>query len=286
MASLDNAFIVFDGNSLTNRGTPPEYPTLLMELPPWASNGATFSNQGSAGQTTGDMLSDVVATIDPLYASNAGKPRILVCWEIGNDLEENTDAMACYNRMVQYCTDRQAVGWKVVLVVDNYRQTTGQANAGTGDSWATYNAKGTQIANLMRANWKDYADVLVDFRDDPEFTDVTNTSFFLDGCHHTVLGKQIIAQRISDRLVQGLSTDFNVLQDAPAVGVAMRNLAFNQIGLNANNTRIIYKIDQNLKSWVPGREINGITGFEPGKGYYIVPSQSMDLSPVLQPPLI
>jgi hypothetical protein len=79
----------------------------------------------------------------------------------------------------------------------------------------------------------------------------------------------------------------NVHGGKPNAGVAKQSVSFLDAGLNSSNVQIIYKADGSpaLQSWVPGRAINGITGFEAGKGYYIVAKTDLNLGAILYPPV-
>jgi hypothetical protein len=77
----------------------------------------------------------------------------------------------------------------------------------------------------------------------------------------------------------------NIIGGQPNVATAVQTIAFNELGINTTNTAIIYVIGSALKSYMPGRSINGITGFEAGKGYYYVAKQDIDLESVLVPPI-
>lgn len=77
----------------------------------------------------------------------------------------------------------------------------------------------------------------------------------------------------------------NIQGPAPNAIVAKTTATFASVGLTALNTEIVYKIGAALQSWVPGRAINGISGFEAGKGYYLVAKVDMDLEAYVLPPL-
>lgn len=77
----------------------------------------------------------------------------------------------------------------------------------------------------------------------------------------------------------------NVFADIPAAVVAKTSISFASAGLDATKVRIIYEVGDPLKSFIPGRAINAISGFTQDKGYYIVPLISLDLSAILAPPL-
>lgn len=77
----------------------------------------------------------------------------------------------------------------------------------------------------------------------------------------------------------------NLIANIPAVMVARQSITFEAAGVTALNIHIIYQVGSPLKSYVPGRAINSISGFQSGKGYYIIPKQNMDLSAILIPPI-
>jgi len=77
----------------------------------------------------------------------------------------------------------------------------------------------------------------------------------------------------------------NLFANIPAVCVAKTDISFAAAGITSLNTRIIYKVGNPLLSYIPGRVINAISGFEENEGYYIVPAVDMDLTAVLVPPL-
>jgi hypothetical protein len=77
----------------------------------------------------------------------------------------------------------------------------------------------------------------------------------------------------------------NLFPAIPAACVCKKAATFAELGLDVTNIQIIFLVGDPLKSWKPGRTINGITAFEQGKGYYIIPKLTMDLSEYLTPPL-
>ena len=77
----------------------------------------------------------------------------------------------------------------------------------------------------------------------------------------------------------------NLFADVPAACVALQTIDFAGAGFDETNTRIIYEVGSPLKSWVPGRSINAVTGFTSDKGYYIVPKADMDMETYLAPPI-
>lgn len=76
----------------------------------------------------------------------------------------------------------------------------------------------------------------------------------------------------------------NVFGGRPNCVVAKQTIDFISAGLTAGNTEIIYEVDDPLKSYIPGRPINGTSGFTKDKGYYMIPKIDMDLSAIVVPP--
>lgn len=78
---------------------------------------------------------------------------------------------------------------------------------------------------------------------------------------------------------------YNLLALVPAAGVAKQNVSFVSAGVNETNIIIIFEVGAPLKSYRPGRLINGITGFIYDKGYYIIPKANLDFTSILAPPI-
>jgi hypothetical protein len=77
---------------------------------------------------------------------------------------------------------------------------------------------------------------------------------------------------------------FNVYENEPAIRIGLQAISFAAAGIDSTNIKIIFLVGNPTKSFVPGRSINAITGFEIDKGYYIVPKVNMDLSEIAGPP--
>lgn len=77
----------------------------------------------------------------------------------------------------------------------------------------------------------------------------------------------------------------NNIKSGPNAVVAKSTVSFVTAGVTALNTEIVYLVDSVLKSYVPGRAINAISGFEANKGYYLVAKVDMDLESLLIPPI-
>lgn len=201
-ARWNSARIIFDGNSLTDddqgsRGGT-GYPEYMMLLEPWASNGTTKYNFGVGGQKIRDMNSDAAGQIDTLFGGGSMK-KVCFYWEVGNELYYHGDDVDCYNRIVSYGQARQAAGWITVAVLDTRRDGP-EANPDAYATWALFNADGENVANSMRTNQATFCDYLLDIRDHPDFDDPLGT-YFIDGTHHTVAGRQKLGDIFSDFLL-------------------------------------------------------------------------------------
>lgn len=70
----------------------------------------------------------------------------------------------------------------------------------------------------------------------------------------------------------------NLFANTPFSGTAFKDALFADIpAISSTSIGIIFRVGSPLKSYIPGRAINGITGFEKGKGYYIMPKTDLDL---------
>jgi hypothetical protein len=68
--------------------------------------------------------------------------------------------------------------------------------------------------------------------------------------------------------------------------VAKSTVTFATAGITALNTEIIYQANgASMQSFVPGRAINGISGFTAGKGYFMVAKTAFDIEAYVVPPV-
>lgn len=110
--AIRNGLIICDGNSLTSGAgldASQSYPGLLM-IP-----GYSAINLGVPGQTTTDMLADVVTQVDTLF--NPERQRnIVVAWEIGNAIVKGRSPQGALDDFITYCAGRKAMGFEVVAI--------------------------------------------------------------------------------------------------------------------------------------------------------------------------
>src|SRR3954470_22302036 len=77
----------------------------------------------------------------------------------------------------------------------------------------------------------------------------------------------------------------NIFGERPNVVVAKQTISFASAGFTESNLRIIYLVGDVMQSYDPSRVINGISGFEAGKGYYVIPKIDMDITTIAVPPV-
>lgn len=176
--------IIFDGDSLTvgfgnlNGGS---YPVQLLTA--LGFDGYSPRNYGVSGQTLAQMEADAATEVDTQFDAARSK-NILIAWGGTNDIIFGADATTTYNRMVTYCTNRRAAGWKV-LVCDIIAR--GNFNAGQNT------IKNTVNANLA-ANWATFADGFAQLSARSELSNAANTTYYsADTIHLTDAGYSVVA---------------------------------------------------------------------------------------------
>jgi len=180
--------IACDGNSLTiGTGGSSPYPAQLSVL---LGNRWMVRNFGVGAQTTAAMISDAAAQIDTIFDNSTKK--VVVCWEGTNDLFFGATATAAYNRLVQYCQERQSAGLQVVIATILPRSDTSTPGSFETDRQT--------INTNIRANWATYADALADVAADTRIGDAgdeLNTTYYTaDKVHMNDTGYGVVAEII------------------------------------------------------------------------------------------
>lgn len=71
----------------------------------------------------------------------------------------------------------------------------------------------------------------------------------------------------------------NLTANIPFSGTALKTVLIADIPvISQASIGVIFKVGDPLRSFIPGRAINGITSLERGAGYYIQPKTDLDLS--------
>lgn len=191
------ARIVCDGNSLTyganaSNQLTTSYPGVMQAEPNLVAINAKVYNKGVNGQTTQQMQADAATDIDPLYTRSVRS--MVVFWEGGNDFSfNNIIADSVYAHIVRYCTERRAVGFKIVAVTIPYRDQTLFTNS-SGLSDAAYDAERLAVNAMMMSGWTTFADAIVDLASKPGFTSYNPVDgyYHTDHLHFTDLGYSVI----------------------------------------------------------------------------------------------
>jgi len=182
-----DAVVVCDGNSLTSGVGGTAYPTQLDTL---LGAGWTVSNQGVGGQYMGDMLTDRSRTlniVDAQWSASASR-NICVYFEGANEVNLGAGSGSqAFQRHKDYGLRRRYKGWEVLVCTI----------PPSGTSNATQETERQALNTLLRANWADFADGLVDLAADPVFdaqADASNGTYYdADTIHLTTAGYAVIA---------------------------------------------------------------------------------------------
>lgn len=185
-ASAPRVNIVFDGDSMTvgsgGQGA--------LNYPAYAAAGldprSVITNKGVGGQTLLLMESDAATDIDSL--KSATLPNLLVALGGTNDLFFGADAATTYNRLVTYCTNRRAAGWKVVVFTILPRSDSAPGS---------FEADRQTVNTSIRNGWATFADALADIASDTRIGDSgdeTGPYYSGDNVHPSSRGYQVIAE--------------------------------------------------------------------------------------------
>jgi hypothetical protein len=177
-----NLVVLFDGNSINavRNDVPDSYaPSLELALrEPFLSNRTRIINTAVPGQTTAAMTARAPLVLDPhishLYTT------ILCPLEIGNTLYAGATAAEAVRQYSQNSQERRWLG--ADLVSSTLHARSGPEPTLGGDSLAVYQAKIEEANQLLRENWRGFADALYDCRIVPELTIVT-PQYFPDDIH-------------------------------------------------------------------------------------------------------
>jgi lysophospholipase L1-like esterase len=179
--------IVFDGDSLTEGyflAPSQSYPSQAMRrLPDWLRH----ANVAVSGQTWPDLLSDVHQEVDPFFSESLDIDLVVV-WAGANDLAAGYSAREALENAWRYCESRRRVGFQVVTAT-LYPLQPKNLDAGYEERRRKYN-------DLLRAEWREFADALVDVAADERIGDSSGPArrrYFIDAVHLNEEGYGVIA---------------------------------------------------------------------------------------------
>jgi lysophospholipase L1-like esterase len=185
---------IFDGDSMTTgygADTGYDYPSQVQGL---LGLTATYQNLGVPGQTVLQMSNDASTQIDIEY-SDSRTINILTLLGGVNDLAGSPprqDATTTYNRIVDYCQNRRAAGFKVIV------NTILPQSATVGP--VDYEMSRQIINSLIRTNWPTFADGISDIASDTRIGDAgdsEDTTYYADKIHMTNVGYGIVASYVT-----------------------------------------------------------------------------------------
>jgi lysophospholipase L1-like esterase len=192
--------IVFEGTSITAA-------SWFVAYRDSTSTAATIVNTGVNGSTIATIIGRA-ATVDGNYSP--GDLNLLVVEAGANNFGGGVQATdeATLETLFDYCDDRRAAGWKVLLAT--LLPQSGTANV------VNFNAARSYINPLIRAAVGTRIDAVVDWAADPlmgaEAT-AANTTYFTDGLHPSNRGKahlSMIARRPIDSFLSTTQKRFRL----------------------------------------------------------------------------
>lgn len=188
---LDGALIVCDGNSLTAgylaSDNAHKYPSQLQLAIP----GAEVINLGVNSDTTTGMIAR--GSVTDSYFTSGG---ILIAWEFINETSIHPAySPLSYDKFVEYCLDRKAAGWRVVVmtcqaIVKNF----------AGDTSEDYMNFLREFNQQLRNNYLDFADDLIDLAAQPSLSIMNDIFFNADQIHNNDNGYLLISQIVANYL--------------------------------------------------------------------------------------
>ncbi len=180
--------VLFLGNSLTlgQNATLP-YPGQTMAL---LAATTPFQNLGHNSETTVQMSAEAPTLVDVQY--NASAPPIVIAWEGTNDLFRGASAVDAFQHLADYCANRRAVGFPVVVV-----SVLPLVNGSVPD----FNARRSETNAMLRAHWGEFADRYADVGNAAELQDPSDrTVFASDAIHLTDQGYAVVARVVAAEL--------------------------------------------------------------------------------------
>lgn len=178
--------LLFIGNSITYGGNVPmedRFPNQLQSMLAGVSGRATFvnyDNEGVSGATTAQLSDPTVVTNQVRKYDNANVNSVHLL-EDHNQRLSGSDAATCESLYAAYCAARREDYGPVFATVPL-------------PATNTVDAEWSSLVALRRANWRNYADALIDYPADPRLADPADGNYFQDGTHPTAAGYAAMAE--------------------------------------------------------------------------------------------
>jgi lysophospholipase L1-like esterase len=182
----DTGVVLCEGDSITagfGAGAANSYPTLMSSS---LHGTPSVLNPSRPGDTIVDLASQAADWQTP-YRPDV--PAINVLWIGTNDLMYSTDGPTTFAALKAVCLERRALGWKVIVLTCMPRTDAGSSSHAT--RYLIYNA-------LIRSQWVEFADAMVDVVADPRLANSANTAFFsTDKVHLNAAGQAVVASLVA-----------------------------------------------------------------------------------------
>jgi lysophospholipase L1-like esterase len=172
--------LVLDGNSLVAFMAQPGNSSVYAGL---GGLGRAKQNFGVSGQTTIDMVADAVSQIDSQYAPS----KILIVWEVRNDIFFGATVSGALARLEQYCLGRRSVGYRVLVI--GCLPSIATPSTYTASE---FNQRIAEANRLMRRDWRNYCDGFVDVEAITGLQNPADTSVYSDGIHLNAAGYALL----------------------------------------------------------------------------------------------
>lgn len=155
-----NSLVIGTGNGAS--GSAASWPTVMQSLAPLAGAGVTVLNRGAGGQGITQMLSSAATAVDANL--DPTKLNVLMAWEFTNEVRTNGyNAAAAMAVWIQYCNERRAAAAAAGAKLCVISMTTIPAASAASQPDRDARARAMNAVNvLMRANYRSYADILLD----------------------------------------------------------------------------------------------------------------------------
>ena len=187
--------LVWEGGSIINGGSATDGEDLTRQTRALLDHTCHSYKSTSSNRTLADMIGEAPVRVDAHYDPMADA-NICVVMAGGGDLASGGDPQAVLDALRTYCAARRAAGLEVVVLTLLPRSEPAGFDAARG----AYN-------EMLRAQWRTFADGLADVAADPRIgADGANLDpvYFLDTIHPTSAGYTVMATAVAPAL-EGLA---------------------------------------------------------------------------------
>jgi lysophospholipase L1-like esterase len=194
LLAVTNYNMTFDGDSLTaglGLSAPNAWPAQFLSSVTTLSV-TSHANVAVSGQNVNDMIARAAANVDNTLVSSP-VANILCALGGHNNLGGGDSAATTYGLIQSYFQGRSASWVKVAYTVgaSAYLLTPGCPGGCSG----TAEPGRTTLNSTIRAGYRSYADILVDYAADARFQNTADTTYYQsDGIHYTAAGCLALAQ--------------------------------------------------------------------------------------------